>query len=119
MEEILAEFIFAIYDLTCSSAKIKIPCTENLTRLTKICSAKHSVSESHNHNNKFSKNFFRKQFLPEGNSQFNLSSNIFMNIFASWSKLNSFKFITIKPKTLKLERNNQRFVECQRYANVL
>ena len=40
-----------------------------------------------------------------------------MNIFASWSKLNSFKIITIKPKTLKVERNNQRFVECQRYCS--
>ena len=39
-----------------------------------------------------------------------------MNIFVSWSKLNSLKIITIKPKTLKVERNDQRFVEYQRYC---
>ena len=57
---------------------------------------------------------FANNFFPSGSSLFKLCSNIFVNIFASWSKLNSFNTSAIKPGILKVKRNDQRFVEYQR-----
>ena len=42
-----------------------------------------------------------------------------MNVLASWSKWNSFKIITIQPKTLTVEKNEQCFVEYQRFCSDL